>query len=417
MNSGRPATCSITRAMPRRCFTAPRDVTNRKEKSTASPVMARAIMESNEGRSSGWIIFRIICTVILIPGSNSKIRKVSSDQLWSSATNSPQSVSLTGTGVQPVTLSAATLSFGNQGVASTSAAKTLTLTNNNSVALDFASIIIGGTNYNDFNQSATTCGTTLAGHASCTISVTFTPSTLAPESGTLTVTDDAGNSPQSATLTGTGVAQVTLSATTIAFGNQAMGTTSTAKNVTLTNNTSAPVTISPTTFVGSYGVDFAQSATTCGASIGGHASCTISFTFTPSTTNTETEIANFNDSATNSPQTVTLTGTGLVPVSVTPASLAYANQTVGTTSAAKTVTVKNNLPTTLTITGIMITGLDPLEFLQSATTCGASLGSGASCTISITFKPAATGPRSAVLNVADSASTSPQTIDLSRTGK
>jgi trimeric autotransporter adhesin len=333
------------------------------------------------------------------------------------AANNPQSVNLTGTGVQPVTLSAATLNFGNQGFASTSAAKPLTLTNNNSVALNFTGILINGANGSDFIQSATTCGTTLAGHTSCTISVTFTPSTLAPETAALTVTDDAGNSPQSAALTGTGVAQITLSATTIGFGNQASGTTSAAKNVTLTNNTSAAVTISSVIIGGANGVNFAESATSCGASLNGHSSCTFSFTFTPSTTNPETATASINDSATNSPQIVTLTGTGLVPVSVTPATLTYASQTVGTTSAAKTVTVKNNLPTTLTISGITITGPNKSDFAQLATTCGSSLGSGASCTVSVTFKPTATLARTAALNVADSASTSPQTVALSGTGK
>ena len=334
--------------------------------------------------------------------------------LADTASNSPQMVSLTGTGVQPVTLSAPTLAFGNQGIGSTSAAKTVTITNNNSVALSFSSIAIAPSS-GDFGQSATTCGASIGAHGSCTVSVTYTPSVLAAEAATLTFTDTAGNSPQTVSLTGTGVAQFTLSATSIAFGNQAFGTTSTAKSVTITNNTSAAVAISSITIGGTNPTNFTKSATTCGGSVNGHTSCTISFTFSPSAAAPYSATVAIADGASNSPQSVGLSGTGLVPVSVTPVSLTYASQTVGTTSAAQVVTVKNNLPTTLTVSNITIT--NPTEFLQSATTCGASLNSGASCTISIKFKPSAIGARSGTLTVNDSAATSPQTVSLAGTGK
>jgi hypothetical protein len=332
------------------------------------------------------------------------------------AGNSPQTVSLTGTGVQPVTLSAATLAFGNQGIVSTSAAKTVTVTNNNSVALSLASIAIAPTP-GDFAQSATTCGASIAAHSSCTVSVTYTPSVLGAETATLILTDTAGNSPQNVSLTGTGVAQFTLSAASLSFGNQAFGTTSTAKSVTLTNNTSAAVTISSISIAGTNPANFTQSATTCGASLNGHSSCSIGFTFSPSAAVSYSATASISDATSNSPQSISLTGTGILPVSVTPVSLAYANQTVGTTSAARTVTVKNNLSGTLTGLVFSFAGTNSGDFLQSATTCGTSLPTGASCTVSVEFKPSATGARSALLSVSDSATTSPQSVSLSGTGK
>jgi hypothetical protein len=332
------------------------------------------------------------------------------------ASNSPQTVSLTGTGVQPVTLSVATVAFGNQGIASTSAAKTVTVTNNNSVGLTFSSIAIAPPP-GDFVQSATTCSASIAAHSSCTVSVTYNPSVLGAETATLTLTDSAGNSPQNVSLTGTGVAQFTLSAASITFANQAFGTTSTAKNVTLTNNTSGAVAFSSITIGGTNPSNFTQSATTCGASLNGHSSCTLSFTFSPSAAVSYSATGNIADGASNSPQTISLTGTGIVPVSVTPATLVYANQTVGTTSGAKTVTVKNNLPGTLTNLVFSFTGTNAGDFLQSATTCTTSLASGSSCTVSIEFKPSATGARSALLSISDGATTSPQSVSLSGTGK
>jgi hypothetical protein len=213
-------------------------------------------------------------------------------------------------------------------------------------------------------------------------------------------------------LTGTGVAQFTLSAATVAFGNLVVGATSAAKNLTLTNNTSAPIAFSS---LGSTGANFTQSAATCGASLNGHSSCTISYTFSPTAPIAYSTTIQISDGASNSPQSVTLTGTGLPQVAVTPASLTFAAQTVGTTSAAQVITVKNNM--TATLTGISIGDTDATEFIQSATTCGLTLNSGASCTISVKFKPFATGTRTGTLSVTDSAVTSPQTVNLTGTGK
>jgi hypothetical protein len=103
-------------------------------------------------------------------------------------------------------------------------------------------------------------------------------------------------------------------------------------------------------------------------------------------------------------------------VSVTPSSETFAAQKVGTTSPAKVVTVKNNLPTALTMLGNTFSGTNADDFAQFSTTCEATLATGASCTISVTFKPAAKGKRVATLNIADSAITSPQTVGLTGTG-
>jgi trimeric autotransporter adhesin len=317
----------------------------------------------------------------------------------------------------PLTVSPTALSYGNQGISSTSAAKKVTLTNNTGAIVTISSMLISGTNSADFAQSATTCGTTLGLNASCTVSITFTPAAPGARSATLTITDSAVNSPQTVALSGTGVLQVTLSTASFAFGNQADGTTSTAKTVTVTNNTSAALTISSTTITGTNASEFEVSSNTCGSNIGGHSSCKVSVKFAPVTPGAKTASLTIVDSANNSPQSVSLTGTGIVPVSVTPSSLTFAAQKVGTKSPAKVVTIKNNLPTALTMSGNTFTGANAADFAQSSTTCGTTLAAGKSCTANITFTPTAKGSRVAVLNVKDSATTSPQTVSLSGTGK
>ena len=317
----------------------------------------------------------------------------------------------------PLTVSPTSLSFGNQGIDSTSAAKNVTVTNNTGAVVTIYSTVISGPNSGDFSESATTCGSTLGLKKSCTISIAFTPAASGARSATLTLTDSAVNSPQTVALSGTGVLQVTLSAATFAFGNQADGTTSVAKTVTLTNNTSSALTISSVALTGTNASEFTVSSNTCGSSVGGRSSCKIGVTFDPVTAGAKTAALTITDTANNSPQSVKLTGTGVVPVAVTPSSLTFAAQTVGTTSVAKTVTIKNNLPTTLTLSGDTFSGTNAGDYAQSATTCGSILAASTSCTVSIEFKPTAKGTRLATMDIADSAITSPQTVSLSGMGK
>jgi hypothetical protein len=99
-----------------------------------------------------------------------------------------------------------------------------------------------------------------------------------------------------------------------------------------------------------------------------------------------------------------LNSPGAVPA---PTSLTFGNQATGSTSAAQTVTLTNNGTAALTISGIATSG----DFAQT-NGCSASLAAGASCSISITFTPTASGSRSGALTITDNAANSPQTVAL-----
>lgn len=99
-------------------------------------------------------------------------------------------------------------------------------------------------------------------------------------------------------------------------------------------------------------------------------------------------------------------------VSLSPTSLSFASLIVGSTSGGQGVTLTNNGGTALTITSITATG----DFSQT-NTCGAAVGAGASCAISVTFKPTAGGARTGSVTISDNAPSSPQTITLSGTGQ
>ena len=312
-----------------------------------------------------------------------------------------------------VTLTPTSLSFGTVAIGVTSAAQSVTLKNSGTATLTITSIAITGTNSGDFLKSSTTCGSSLAAGASCSIKVEFKPTASGSRAASVSITDNATGSPQTVSLSGTGTTAKLLP-NPLAFGDQATGTTSAVKKVTLTNVGTTALAITTIAVTGTNAADFPKTATTCGSSLAAGASCTISLEFKPAATGARSANLSVTDGASGSPQLVPLTGTGTT-AELTPASLSFGSVTVGTTSAAKTVTFKNVGTTAITGISIAIAGTDPGDFAQTHT-CGSSLAAGASCTISVTFKPTTTGARSATVKVTDSAAGSPQTVALSGTG-
>ncbi|HZC04095.1 MAG TPA: choice-of-anchor D domain-containing protein [Ktedonobacterales bacterium] len=234
------------------------------------------------------------------------------------AAGSPQSVALSGTGLGPaVSLNPGSLSFGTVLVGSSSATRSVTLTNTGNTDLHISSVALGGANPGDFGVT-TTCpvdGSALAPGANCALSSAFTPSTSGARVATIQVVDDASNSPQSVALSGTGSissASVGLSSTTLTFSAAFIGSTSKAQTVTLTNTGTIPLAIYGITIGGANPGDFAQT-NTCPISPGAlaqGASCKISVRFTPSAQGARSANVSITDNATNSPQTVSLSGQG-----------------------------------------------------------------------------------------------------------
>jgi hypothetical protein len=257
--------------------------------------------------------------------------------------------------------------------------------------------------------------------ATCTISVTFSPSASGSRTASVQITDNAADSPESVSLSGTGVAPaptVSLSPTSLSFGSQLAGTTSTAQTVTLTNSGTAALSITGISVGGTNGGDFGQT-NNCPASLAINASCTISATFTPTATGSRTASVQITDNAAGSPQSVGLSGTGTAPaVSLSSTSLSYSSQLIGTPSSAQSVTVTNNGTAPLSITSIALGGANAGDFSQTNTCPNppATLAVNATCNISVTFKPTAAGSRVASVQITDNALNSPQAIGLTGTG-
>jgi hypothetical protein len=367
------------------------------------------------------------CTVSATFTPTSTGAKTASVSIAHNAAGSPSEVALTGTGISPmIGVSPSSVAFGHQLINVASGAQTITVSNTGTDDLVFSStgglaaITLTGTNANQYARS-TTCGTSLTPNATCTVSVTFTPTTTGAKSATLAIAHNASGSPTNVPLTGTGVTPaISLSSTTISFDNQLINTTSATRSVTITNTGTANLTVSGVSLTGTDNGQFAEN-NSCAAAIAPNASCTVSVTFTPTSTGGKIATLSIAHDATGSPHTVALSGVGTAPgISVSVPSITFGDLMVDSTSAAQTITLSNPGTADLVFTGggataITITGANANQFART-TTCGASLVPSATCTVSATFTPTSTGEKTAAIAIVHSAVGSPTTVSLSGTG-
>ena len=211
---------------------------------------------------------------------------------------------------------------------------------------------------------------------------------------------------------------VSLSPASLTFGPQTVGATSAPQTETFTNTGPTNLSISTVTIGSTNASDFATSADTCaGAALAPNSTCAVSVTLTPSASGDRNALLIFTDDASDSPQTLALTGTGvaIVPAaSVSPPSLTFGSQRPGTKSPSQPVTLSNTGIAALTITSIATSA----NFGET-NNCGGSVAASGSCTINVTFAPTATGPLFGTLTITDNSNGvagSTQTIRLTGTG-
>ncbi|MFZ3217102.1 MAG: choice-of-anchor L domain-containing protein [Candidatus Acidiferrales bacterium] len=236
----------------------------------------------------------------------------------SAGSTAPQTatVALTGTGTASagtILISPTMLTFASQTVGTTSATQTLTVANTGYTTVTFTSIVTSG----DFaGATLQQCPSIQVDAAPCTFQITFTPTATGTRGGTITFTDNAAGSPQTVSLTGTGTggaATVTVTPGSLAFGSQALNTTSTAQTVTVKNTGTGTVGLTGLNVTESFAIAGGTGSGVCNSEtdLEAGASCTIGVTFTPTETGTANGTLSISDNATGSPQMVALSGTGV----------------------------------------------------------------------------------------------------------
>jgi hypothetical protein len=102
-------------------------------------------------------------------------------------------------------------------------------------------------------------------------------------------------------------------------------------------------------------------------------------------------------------------------LSVSPGSITFASQAMGTISSPQTLSLTNSGTALVMISGITIAGANAGDFAQT-NNCPGTLGSGTSCSIMVSFKPQAAGTRTATITISDTALGNPHQVTLTGTG-
>jgi len=314
----------------------------------------------------------------------------------------PQNVSLYGDGIAPgdIGVSPQALSFIGY-VGSQSNAGVVTVTNDSQKTIALNQIQVG----TPFTQT-NNCPQSLAAAGTCQVNVYFNPTQSGPASGSLQITYGGSGSPQVVGLTGTAQTIVQFNPSTVNFGQVVVNQTNSGGGTFVSNYGNQTVSLSKITLQGS---NFAIISNNCGSSLKGFTGCGVGLSFTPNATGQQTGTLSVTVNGTST-ITAALVGTGVSSGlgSLSPTSLNFGMQAVGTHSQPLETTLTNSGTGPLALTGFSVS----TQFTQT-NNCKSPLALGASCVISIVFAPTAQGVIDGTLTVQDDGSGSPQTVALS----
>ena len=340
----------------------------------------------------------------------------------------PHRIPLSGSGQVTIAVSPATLTFPATTVGNTSAPMTVTVTNNAATAQSIS--WIAGGNFSAVGGGSAPCGSSLNPATSCTLSVTFSPTTNGTGGvvkGGLAVSDGALGvlyNPQSVNLSGSASGgpptnPLAFSPTSLNFGNMAIGSTKTG-SVQILNASTASLTLSSIRASGEYTVT-GSGARPCsnGLVLAANAKCGLSVSLTPTSGGSIVGSVTIVDNATSGPatQTYNLVATGFWPITMSPSSLSFPTTAVGGTSSPLQVTITNYSGAAVTLNNIVASGdfgVGPL----GANPCvpGNSLNASGTCTFGVTFSPTVTGAITGAVTVSHTAPNTPQVVALTGTG-
>jgi len=327
----------------------------------------------------------------------------------STATNSPATIPLSGTGVQPqISVTPSSVSFGNLTVGATGT-QTLTIRNPGTASLNVTQASLVGTG---FTSSGLTLPLSIPPAGSSVFNIGFAPTSAGTFSGSITFVSNAPNSSLVVPLAGAGVSttlQLSASPASLSFGSLATGTSAT-QSVTISNTGNSSVSVSK---ISASGAGYSASGITLPLSLAAGQSTSFSVTFVPTSTGGLSGSVTVASNAANSPATISLSGTGVQPqITVTPSTVSFGNVTVGVTNT-QTLTIRNAGTATLSVSQASLAGTG---FTSSGLALPLSVPAGGSSTFNVAFAPASAGAFSASITFISNTANSPLVVPLSGTG-
>ena len=285
----------------------------------------------NVPATGGWQTWTTVNATVTLPAGQQTLTVYQDNAGWN--LNYLTFAAAGGGGSATLAASPTSLSYGSQTVNTSSATQSATITNSGTAAASISSI----TAPTGFSQT-NTCGSSLAAGASCSVSVVFQPTAAQAYSGNLAIASNATDTTLNVALSGTGTsaptATLTASPTSVAFGNEAVGSTAAAQTVTIKNTGTAAATISSI----AAGPPFGET-NACGSSLAAGASCTASVTFTPTANGSVSANLAVTSNATDGILDVGLSGTG-TGGTVSPTNLAL-GATLSASSSTQTYVASN----------------------------------------------------------------------------
>jgi hypothetical protein len=328
----------------------------------------------------------------------------------------------------PLFVSPSAITFAKQMGGFPSPASTVTLRNTSLAAISIGTPSIIGPNAAEFSETDTCTGISLASGKTCTFSIVFTPTDLGNRTAQIIIPEGGAGATVGIGLYGLGQIRVAIEPDPHTFPTTLLGTTSPAFHANFKNYSNLPVSVNILELTGLDTQDYSFNDTVTNGcngdpahnhafNVGPLGICYIDLFFKPtvagSRTSAITVFGHFSPG--NGQQAILMNGIG-TGVSVKPSALTFAAQTVGTTSAPMNVTVKNANSTALAVF-VTIQNGNVKDFPVTNNGCGTSIPAGATCTISISFSPLATGTRSSTLHIGDNDPTGPQIVTLTGTGQ
>jgi len=302
-----------------------------------------------------------------------------------------------------LTLSQATVPFGNVTNGADSAPVTITVTNTGTIASGSFTPMLGGTNPNAFAVRNSSCTGALGPTGTCRFDVVFAPRATGPFAAAVGImATPGGGGLISLTGTGTTPAALTVAPTSFDFMGVAVGSGSMPRSFTITNSGGSPSGQPSASFSGADGAMFSSTSTCSAAGLAPGGVCTVTVVFTPTASGARLGTLDVTANPGGDATPVTLRGTGLRPAAITTSALVLFPDTVTLqTSAAVMVTVTNTgeVPTPTLGLALSGTAMGDFQRVMAGDTCTGALLVPGSCTVSYTFRPTATGLRTANLTV------------------
>ena len=201
--------------------------------------------------------------------------------------------------------------------------------------------------------------------------------------------------------------EIDVTPTSIAFGNVAIGETSSVRPVTITNSGNAPLNLTSVLMTNTGSGQFTNN-NTCGAVLNPGASCTAGVSFTPNASGAQSGVLTIASNDSNEATTlVNLSGTGVVQapdILVAPTTLTFSNTVVSNTAPAQSVVITNVGTGNLAIQNVQLGGADANQFVivEPSSTCSPLtkyLTDGQSCALEVVFSPTSVGAKTATLTI------------------